>query len=214
MPAIGGSEASGVAPARVTIAASERPPAITRATTPSGGLRYCSTPATAEANSTASARPDEQRDLVVLAEGRDRELLERLRHDVDDERSDREDRAALPRDQQRDQFGDREEHRGAHDARRARPAPRSRASFDASSSPSPASASAGSSPTSPLVRREAVFGWFAGRARCGHALASPRSGAVTASVEVMTVTVRLATREDTRAIATVRCRPGVRRTRD
>ena len=123
VPTIGGIAASGVAPARVTIAATESPPAITRAMTPSGGRRYCRRPATAEATSTAEREAHEQGDLVVFAEGRDRELLERLRHDVDHEGADGEDRTALARDEQRDQFCGREEDPGTHDARDGRPEP-------------------------------------------------------------------------------------------
>ena len=66
---------------------------------------------------------DEQRDLVVLAERGDRELLERLRHDVDDEGADREDRAAVARDEQREELGRREERPGAHDPRECGPPP-------------------------------------------------------------------------------------------
>ena len=49
--------ASGVAPARVTIAATESAPAMPSATTPSGGRRYCSTPVTAAATSDREASP-------------------------------------------------------------------------------------------------------------------------------------------------------------
>ena len=57
VPAIGGRDASAEAPARVTIAATESPPATISAMTPRGGRRYCAIPAPAEAISTTRARP-------------------------------------------------------------------------------------------------------------------------------------------------------------
>ena len=85
---------------------------------------YCAIPAIADGDQHREAQARQQRDLVVLAEGRDRELLERLRHDVDDKRADREDRAALTGDEQRDEFGDRQEHRGTRGDRERRGVPR------------------------------------------------------------------------------------------
>lgn len=63
----------------------------------------------------------QQRDLVVLAEGGDRELLEGLRHDVDHEPADREDRTGRSREQQREQLGRREEDATADHAREGGP---------------------------------------------------------------------------------------------
>ncbi len=96
-------------------------PAITRATTPSGGRRNWRMPAIAEAMTTASPESGEEGDLVILAEGRDRELLERLRHDVDHEAADREDRAGRPVEQQGEHLGDRQEHRPADHPRKRSP---------------------------------------------------------------------------------------------
>src|SRR5687768_15982443 len=56
VPTIGGIDASGVAPARVTMAAIEMAPAMTSATTPRGGLMYCAIPAIADAISTEIGR--------------------------------------------------------------------------------------------------------------------------------------------------------------
>jgi hypothetical protein len=56
-PATAGTATSTVAPARVTIAATERTPARARATTPRGGRSACRMPAIDDAISTARARP-------------------------------------------------------------------------------------------------------------------------------------------------------------
>jgi hypothetical protein len=87
-------------------------------------------PAIDDAISTAS-EADEQSDLVVRAERCDRELFERLRHDVDDEAADRQNRAPAATEDEGEHLRDSEKDRRADDPRDHRPQPESDASAPA-----------------------------------------------------------------------------------
>ena len=126
--------------------------------------------------------------------------------------ADREDRAALARDEQGDDLGGGEEDRRAHDARQRRPVPRIRAPCDRVLFAIAGLRIRGVAPTSLVVRRAAAFRMVGTTSHQSWAIAG-LTGGRTASVGAMAVTIRVTTPDDARAIATVRIESWRRRTR-